>query len=42
MVNVLDYDIAVNEFELQSHYCIHFWTNAPVKGENSLISPAMG
>ena len=27
VANILDCDITVNEFELQSCYCIHFWTN---------------
>ena len=40
MVNTLDYD--VNEFKLQLHYCIHFWTNALGKGKNPLIPPGMG
>ena len=26
MGNVLDYNIEVSEFELQSHYYVHFWT----------------
>ena len=31
MVNVLDSDIVINEFELESHFCIHF--------ENVMDSP---
>ena len=27
VANVLDSDIVVNEFELQTHYYVHFWTN---------------
>ena len=27
MVNVLDYDIVVSEFELLLGYYVHFWTN---------------
>ena len=35
MVKVLDCGIVVSEFELQSHYYVHFQTN-------TLILPAMG
>ena len=43
MANVLDYDIIVNELELQSHYYIHFPTNTLGKGMNSFIPlPFMG
>ena len=31
-----------SEFELQSCYYVHFWTNTLGKGKNLLISPAMG
>ena len=37
--NVLDCDIGVSEFELQSHYYVHFRTNTLGKGMNLLISP---
>ena len=37
--NVQDSDILVNKFEFQSHYCIHFWTDALEKGMNPLIPP---
>ena len=33
--NVLDYDIVVSEFELQSRYCVHFLTNTLEKCMNS-------
>ena len=33
---VLDCGIEVSQFDLQSSYYVHFWTNIP------LISPAMG
>ena len=39
VANVLDCDIKVNEFELQSHYYVPFWTNTPGKGMNLLIPP---
>ena len=29
VVNVLNYDIDISESELESHYDIHFWSNAP-------------
>ena len=38
---MLDSDIVVSEFELQSRYYIHFWTNTPGKDMNSSIPPAM-
>ena len=40
MANVLGCDLVVSEFELQSHYYIHFQTNAQGKGMNFLILPA--
>ena len=40
MVKALDY--GVNEFELQSRYYVHFWTNTLGKGMNPLILRAMG
>ena len=39
---VPDYDIVVREFELQSHYCVHFRTNTLGRGMNLLIPAAMG
>ena len=36
MAKELDSDIVVSEFELQSRYYIHFWTNALAKSMNSL------
>ena len=38
VVNVLNSDIMVSEFELQSHYYVHFWSNILGKGMKSLIS----
>ena len=38
MTKMLDGDLKVNEFELQSHYYVHFWTNTLWKGMNLLIS----
>ena len=40
--NVLDYEIVVSEFKLQSCYYIHFQTNTLGKGMNMLIPQAMG
>ena len=37
MTKVLDYSLEVNEFELQSHNYIHFWTNTLGKSMNILI-----
>ena len=42
MVKVLDCEIVVSEFELQSCYYAHFWANTLGKGMNLLILPAMG
>ena len=39
MTNVLDSDLQVNEFELYSHYYVHFWPNNLVKSMNLLIPP---
>ena len=39
--NVLDCNIIIQEFNLQSHYYAHFWTNTFGKGMNSLIFPPM-
>ena len=38
--NALESDIEVNECELQSHYCVHFLTNALGKSINPLIPPS--
>ena len=37
--NVLDYDIIVSEFKIQSCYYVPFWNNTLGKGMNSLITP---
>ena len=37
MVKLLDCDLEVSEFEMQSHYYVLFKTNAIGKGMNSLI-----
>ena len=42
MVKSLDCRIVVSEFELQSRYYVHFWTNTFGKGMNPLILPSMG
>ena len=42
MVNVMDCEIVVSEFVLQSHYHVHFQANTRGKGMNPLILPAMG
>ena len=42
VANVLDYDIIVNEFKIQSYNYAYFQTNTLGKGMNSLIPPAMG
>ena len=42
MVKAMDYEIVVNEFELQSRYYVHFRANTLGKGMNPLILPAMG
>ena len=36
VVNVLECDIIVSKFELQSCYYIHFWTNTLGKGMNTI------
>ena len=38
MVNVLDCDIVVSEFELQLRYCVSFRTDTLRKGSNPFIS----
>ena len=44
MANILNCDIVVSEFRLQSHYYIHFQTYILEKGMNSFTHPpsAMG
>ena len=43
VADVLDCNIEVKEFEIQSRYYVHFWTNTLVNGINSLVClPAMG
>ena len=42
MANVQVCDTVVSEFDLQSHYYLHFQINTPGKGMESFISPAMG
>ena len=42
MVKALDCEIVVREFELQSLYYDHFRSNAPERGMNLHILPAMG
>ena len=39
MVNKLDWDIVVSEFEFQSHYCVLLWSNNFGKGMNTPILP---
>ena len=41
-VNVLNSDIVINKFELQSSYYVQFRTNTLGEGMNPLILPAMG
>ena len=41
VVNVVECDMLVGEFEHQSRYCIHFQTDTLEKGMNLLILPAM-
>ena len=42
VANLLDYDIVVIEFELQSRYYVQFWANALGKVWNNLILPVIG
>ena len=42
MVKAMACGIVESEFELQSHYYVHFRTNILGKGMNPLIIPAMG
>ena len=38
VAHILDCDIVMSEFELQSRYFVHFWTNTLGKRMNLLIS----
>ena len=40
VANMLDWDIIVSDFEFQSYYYIHFWTNTLRKIMN-LLSPQL-
>ena len=42
MVKAMDCEIVESEFELQSHYYVHFQTNTLGKSMNPFILPAMG
>ena len=42
VANMMDCDIVVSEFELQSRYYYHFLSNTLGKGMNLLIPQAMG
>ena len=42
VANVLDCGFEVSEFELQSRYYVHFWTNTLRKGMNPLITLLFG
>ena len=42
VAKVLDYDVVVSEFKLQSHYNVPFRTNTQEKGMKPLIPPGMG
>ena len=42
MVKVMDSEIVVSEFELQSHYHIHFRTNTLGKDVNPFYPPIYG
>ena len=41
MTNLTDCDIVINEFELQSRYYAHFWTDTFETGINP-FPPAVG
>ena len=41
VVNVLDCDIVVSEFDLQAPYYVHFWIITLVKAMNPLIPLAI-
>ena len=42
VANVLEGNFVVNEFELQSHYYVHFWYNTLGKGMKPLYLSSMG
>ena len=42
VANVLDFDIFVKDFELQSRDSVHFWTNTLEKGMNPITFSAVG
>ena len=42
MADMLDWNIVLNEFDLQSRYYVHFQANTLAKGVDPLILPAMG
>ena len=42
VVNVVDCDILISEFKLQSRYCIHFQTRNLGNSMDLLTSPAVG
>ena len=42
LANVLDWDIVVSKFTLQSCYYVHFQPNALEKGMNAVVSLAFG
>ena len=42
VVKVMDCEIIVSEFVLQSHYYVHFQANTLGKGMKPLILPAVG
>ena len=42
VANVLDCNIVVSEFELQSRYYVHFHTNTITKSMNFLVPSDMG
>ena len=42
MIKPMDSEIVVSEFEFQSRYYDHFWTNTLGKGINLFILQAIG
>ena len=42
VINVIDCDIIVSEFESKARIYVQFWTNIFEKRMNPLISPAVG
>ena len=42
VANILDCDIGVSEFELESRNYVHFWTNTLGKGMNSIYCSSYG